>query len=95
VVLELKVPRAGTLRNLFVHARVAGTDTNGDSIVYTVQVNGADTAIVVSMLATATDGSDLVNTVAVAQGDRVGIKVTKTGVITGSPSDIIATLELA
>ena len=45
---EMEVGRAGTLRNMFVTQNVPGGD--GDPIVYTVLVNGAPSALTVSML---------------------------------------------
>jgi len=91
-VLNLRVPRAGTLRNFYVHARAG--NGNGNAIVYTVQKNNANTAITVSMLSTAVDGSDLVNSVAIAAGDLLQIIITKAAGIGASPDDVIATLEL-
>lgn len=70
------MPRAGTLRNLFVsHQAAVG---NGNSIVYTVRVNGVNTTLTVTLASGAiAQASDLVNTVAVAQGDRVTLSAVK------------------
>jgi hypothetical protein len=93
-VYQEPAPRAGTLRNLFVRHNSAGGGV-GNTITYTVLVNGVATAIVV-VLATGAIGqaSNLVSTVAVAQGDRISLSATH-GVIAGSSIDLQATLELA
>lgn len=87
------LPRAGTLRNLFVRHNSAGG--NGNSVVYTVLVNGVATLITVSR-ATGVVGqsSDLVNGFAAAQGDRVTIRATKAAAIGGGNLDIQIMLEL-
>lgn len=89
--VQWRSPRAGTLQNLRVrHNTTAG---NGNAIVYTVRVNGIASALTVSLASTSSDGSDLVNTVAVAAGDLLDIEVTKALDITSSPSNIMASLE--
>lgn len=90
----LPVPRAGTIRNLFV-SQTSGAG-NGEDIVYEVRVNGAPTGITVTLASTlAGTVSDLVNAVVVAQGDRVDLIVTKALSVGTGPSDITATMELA
>ena len=88
----LSCPRAGVLRNLFVRYRVASVGAT--PVVYTVLLNGVATALLVSMPAATLSGSDLVNTVTVAQGDTLEIRVTKAAAITTTPTDIIVTAEL-
>jgi hypothetical protein len=90
--VQFRVPKAGTLRRLRVrHNTGAG---NGLAIVYTVRVNGVASALTVSMASTAADGSDLVNTVAVAAGDLIDIEVTKAASVGTSPADVMASLEV-
>jgi hypothetical protein len=74
-ILELAVTRAGTLQNLFTtHSTPGGP--GAQPVTYTVLVNGAPTALTTTLLAdVAGPASDLVNTVAVAQGDRIAIQV--------------------
>jgi hypothetical protein len=75
-VQPIVAPRAGTLKNLFVrHQAAAG---NGNSVVYTVMINGVATTMTVT-LATGAIGqvSDLVNTAAVAQGDLISFRGVK------------------
>ena len=91
--LQLRVPRAGTLKNLRVRHNTVGVGANNLS--YTVRKNSTGTAVVVTMAATASDGSDTSNSVAVAAGDLLDIEVTKSGVLTTSPLGIVATLEYA
>ena len=67
----------------------------GATITYTLRVNGVATALTVGMLATAVDGSDLANSVAVAAGNLIDVEVTKSAAITTSPDDIVATMEFA
>jgi hypothetical protein len=76
-----------------IHARTAGA--GAVNINYILQVAGLDTLLTTSMLATTTDGSDLVNSIAVAAGALIGIKITKDGVIATSPADIMCSIEQA
>lgn len=71
-------PRAGTFRNMFARHNTA--NGNGNTVTYTLRVNGINTALAVT-LATGAIGSNsnLVTTVAVAQGDL--IEVTKTNAL--------------
>lgn len=91
-VAEFRIPVAGTLKNLRVRHNTAGV--GAATITYTVQKNGSDQSLAVAMSNTAQDGSDLSNTVAVAAGDLVSIKVTKSASISTSPDNIVAALEL-
>ena len=89
--IQMLMPRSGVLRNLFINHRVGGT-TGAQTLNYTVRVGNAVTALAVSIAPTVSSGSNLVDTAVVAQGDLVDIRVT--GVITTSPTDIIATMEI-
>lgn len=90
--VQYRLPSAGTVRRLRVrHNTGAG---NGLAIVYTVRINGVASAVTVSLASTATDGSDLVNTVAVAAGDLIDIEVTKAASVGTSPAEIMASLEV-
>lgn len=90
---DIRIPFAGTLKNLRVRQNVAGT--GAATITYTVDVNAVGSALAVAMSNTVQDGSDLVNTVAVSAGDLLTIRVTKSAAITTSPTGIIASLEVA
>lgn len=93
-VRDLLCPRAGTLRNLFIRHNT--NNGNGNSVVYTVMKNGIATAIAVSLATGAIgDGSDIANTVAIAQGDRISIRITKAVGVTNGNVDATATLEVA
>jgi hypothetical protein len=70
-----RVARAGTLSEMRAHHNAPGG--NGNTVTYTLTVNGVPTALTVSMASTAADGTDLANSVAVAAGDLLGIEVTK------------------
>ena len=88
---QFRIPRGGVLRNLRVHHNTP--DGNGLPIVYTLRVNGVDSALSVSVASTAADGANLSATATVAAGDLIDIKVTKAASIGASPLDVIATLE--
>lgn len=80
---DIPVPRAGTLRNLFVRHNTA--NGNGASVVYTIMVNGVATALTVTLATGAIgQGSDLVNSVVVAQGDRVRLRAVKPIIMNGN-----------
>lgn len=87
-------PRAGTLRNLFVqhHAALASPNT----VRYTVQVNGVDTPITAVLAVNAIGStSDVAHTHAVARGDRITIKVTKSGPVSGGSLKAVANVEIS
>lgn len=90
---RIVLPRAGVIRNMRVrHGNPAG---NGNAIVYTLRVNAAAQALTVSLASTATNGSDLVNSVVVAAGDQIDVEVTKAATIGASPNNITVTMEYA
>jgi hypothetical protein len=90
--ITMRAPRACTLRNMFVQHRVGGGA--GVMITYTLRVNLVDTALAVPMLASATQASNVADSIAVAQGDQLSIKVTKAAVVV-SPTDIRIVMEAA
>lgn len=92
-IYQIPLPRAGTLRNLFVRHNSAGG--NGTVVTYTILVNGVATAISAA-LATGAVGqaSNIVAGFAAAQGDRVALRVVKPANIGGGSVDLIASLEL-
>lgn len=79
---ELEAPVPIHLIGLQVITEPGTSTTN---ITYTVQVNGVDSSLAVTMAANVGDASE-VETVAVAAGDRVSIKVSKSGVTSSPPS---------
>jgi len=90
--IQYRAPAACKLRNMRVrHNTPAG---NGLAVVYTLRINGVASALTVSMASTATDGSNLVNTVAVAAGDLIDIEVTKAASIGATPNDIVCAVEV-
>jgi hypothetical protein len=88
-----RCPRAGSAKNLRVRQNVGAG--NGNAIVYTLLVNGVVSLLSVSMASTANDGSDLVNVAPIAVGDLLTLRVTKAASIGASPSNIVASMELA
>jgi hypothetical protein len=90
---QIPAPRAGVLKNFFVRHNSAGG--NGNSVVYTVFVNGVATAITVTLVTGAVgQASDTVNTVVVAQGDRISIQATKAVGIGDGTIDVQSGLEM-
>ena len=77
--VQVNVPRAGQLANLFVHP--TASPASGAILTVTVRVNGVDTLLAVTH--TSVDGTNTVsntaNTVAVNQGDFVAVKFTESG----------------
>jgi hypothetical protein len=86
--LRWRTPRAGTISTLRVRQEVGAG--NGNPIVYTLRVNGVASILTVSMLSTANDGSDLINSVVVVAGDLLDFEVTKAADIAASPTGIVA-----
>lgn len=79
-IIDIIAPRAGVLDNLFVRHNAA--TGNGNNVVYTVMLNGVATALTVTRATGAVGtSSDLVNTVTVAQGDRIALQATKAAAI--------------
>src|SRR6185312_4610532 len=73
---QMIVPRAATLQNLYVG--ISGTQSATGSLVCTVRVNSASTAITITIPAGATTASnpfpDLTHTASVSQGDSVDLQ---------------------
>ncbi len=90
--IQIAMPRAGVLRNLFL--RVSTPGGNGNAVVYTVRVNETPSPLTVSLASTGAQGSDVTNSIAVAQGDRVDIEVTKAVGVGVAPQQVVAALEL-
>ena len=65
---------------------------NGDDIVYTLRINGVDSALTVTLASTGTSASATA-TVLIQAGDRVVIAATKATNINNSPDDITCLLE--
>lgn len=86
--IQIRVPRAGTLRHLMVLARVSGAG----SFSARVRVNDVATALVVTVGAGVTQAENLTDAVAVAQGDRIDLEIVRT--VAGSPTDITISAEL-
>ena len=89
--IRVRVPRPGILRNLYGWQRVA-SGAAGRTDIYTVRVNGANTAITCT-LNNATEGADIVNEVVVAAGDQVSISLISNNVADTS-ADVSAVIEL-
>jgi hypothetical protein len=88
VPIQYRIPVSGTLDLARVRVRSPGTPSMGPPgmISYQVRINNALTLLVVTMVVTAFDGSDLIDSVAVVAGDLVDIEVIKPGAIMTSPT---------
>lgn len=83
-----KATRSGSLRNLYCDL---GTAPGGaDSVVATVRIAGADSALTCSITAAGTSCSDTSNTPAVTAGQRVSIKAVSSA---GTAADLTCSLE--
>jgi hypothetical protein len=91
-VIQVRVPRAGTLKNFYVRHNI--TAGNGNPIVYTIRINGVGSALTVSLNSTTADGNDLANTVGVAKGDLIDVIITKAAAVGASPRDVTVSVEL-
>jgi hypothetical protein len=93
VTIQWAIPRDGIIKRMrVVHNVPAG---NGNLIVYTLRVNGINTALAASVASTAASGSNLVSAVAVVGGNLLDIAVTKALSITTSPADVMVSVEFA
>lgn len=94
--ISVRMPRSGSLMNMYVHHNGLGASSN--RVRYTLQVNAVSSALVIDLQANAPDASDTTTVVPVAAGDLVDIEITKPdGSLGGggSPTEITITLELA
>ena len=90
--LQYIAPSNVTLRDLFVrHNSAAG---NGNDVIYTVFVNGVATALLVPLATGAVgDASNVVDTAAVLQGDRISIQASKAAGVGGGQIDTQVSLK--
>jgi hypothetical protein len=93
-VYRMRMPRAGTLRNLFARHNSAAGGGSGP-ITYTIFVNNVATAIVIAAMSSTVIGTaqNTVDAVVAAQGDDVALQETNAGAAAGV--DSMVTLELA
>ena len=74
---EAIVSTGGSIKNLVVECVAPGVAT---SLVFTLRLNGADTALTVTVSGTDTTGTDTSNSVTVVAGDRVDWKCVSTAI---------------
>lgn len=88
-----RAPRAGTAQRL--RARHNAAAGNGNSVDYTLYVNGAPTALTCS-LATGVigDAQDLANTVAIAAGDQIEMTANKLLALGSGAVDCMVSMEI-
>lgn len=90
---QIPITRPGTLRRLAVRHNLAGG--NGNSVDYELLINGAATGITVSVPTGAVGQVlDIVNTAAVAAGDRVSLQAVKAAGIGGGTIGVQASAEI-
>ena len=87
----LVMPVGGVLRNLYVRE---GTPHEGNTTDYTVRKNGVDTALTLSTVDAVGTGNNTTNSVTVAAGDSISIKLVTTDT-TVDPALIVASLTLS
>jgi hypothetical protein len=90
-VVQFRLPFACTLKNLRIRQVGAG---NGNNVVFTLRLNGAGTALAVTLASTGTDGGPDTDSVSGAAGDLIDIEVTKAASVGTSPSDVTAIVEM-
>jgi hypothetical protein len=74
------MPRAGTLRNMYIRCGLGVAPSMGESITVTIFKNGVSAASITATISdTATTANDLVNTVAVSAGDYIDVQFVTTG----------------
>lgn len=95
VAVQILAPRAGTLRNLFVRHRVAGS--NSMLITYTLRLAGVGTPLSVSLASNdpALEAANVAASVPVPQGALLDLRVTKAASVLLGPRDIFVTMEFA
>jgi hypothetical protein len=79
--IKFGCPRAGILRNL--RFKCTGAGVGGGNNTYRVNINGANSAVLITLANTATSGTG-VSTATVANGDLLSMQITKT-VAPGTP----------
>ncbi len=89
---QFRIPRAGMVKNLYVHHNVTGGGTI--NITYTVRKNGVNQTVSTIVSADAADGSDTSNSFSVVAGDLLDVVITKASAITTSPVNVVASVEL-
>lgn len=90
VAIQKTMTRRGFLEQLRIKCRVA--NGNGNNVAYTIQVNGLDTPLAVTLASNVQSGSNTTSRVQVSAGDFVTLKVSKAAGIGTSPQDVIADL---
>jgi hypothetical protein len=83
---------AGTAKNLRIRA-VTGPTLN--SVTFTLRKNGVDTTLTATLAVAGTTATDLVNTVAVAIGDDLSMRVVQNGALGVGALDVECILEYA
>jgi hypothetical protein len=70
--VDQAMPAAGTISNLRV--RLSGAPGAGTSYTFLVRKNGVDTAVTCTVSGTATECSDLANSIAFSAGDLISVR---------------------
>lgn len=92
--IEMRVPRGGTIRNLYFKSRTNSFPA-GTTVTVTLRKNGVDPALAVTVGGGVTEGEDTADTVTVAAGDKLSLKIQKSATSTGSMGDPVVTVEFA
>lgn len=85
--IQKTMTRRGFLEQMRVKCRVA--NGNGNPVVYTLQINGLDTPLAVTLNSNQQSGANTTSRVQVSAGDFITLKASKAAGIGTSPQDII------
>jgi hypothetical protein len=92
-IYRIRVPRAGTIKNMHIMQNTVSTSTN--SVVYTLFVGGVSTALTVSIAGNVSTGADTTDTVTVSQGDQLSIQVTKAASVSPAVQQVVISVEFS
>lgn len=84
------MPEAGTLKSMMVWVELSSGETNG--VIYTLRINGVDTALTLTQTLNTTGVYEVAADVAVAKEDLIGFEVDNTGNFGGTRTGSISCL---
>jgi hypothetical protein len=92
-VWRVRVPRAGTLHNLYVKQNTLSTSAL--TVTYTLLVNGVASALTVTQAGNVSTGADTSHAVAVAAGAELSLQVSKAAIVTPAVSQVTVTIDFS
>lgn len=91
VIQQTIVPYTGVIVSMNIQIDTPSVDT--DTITYTVMINGVASALAVTGAATSTSLS-VTGSIAVVNGDKLAIRITKSNIVTPAVQDVSAILKI-